>query len=195
MVLYEQNIKELKDIADSKVLLTQSDVDRMGDIIQKFSSEKVKVEQAQNILDSIGRTMELDANNFILYAQSVKLLESLIRIIADFRYRIFADKKPPKNYRFSCYSSHHCFEIAIFMLLCLVEKSYLLVKLVKTIPKKSLFNLLDSIGDIFSHDLSYVTQVIDLITFKLDKTIIDIFLIISITGSFIRCYLQILHIL
>jgi hypothetical protein len=90
------------------------------------------------------------------FASSQNFTDALIGIVDDFNKRIVPTQS---SHNQSSFSSHYCYELALFMLLGLLDKSSLLIAFVKTATVNRINECLQAICSTILHDHLYLTQV------------------------------------
>ena len=153
-------IRKLHGVNDD--LSTTKFATTVGQMIQRFASaEKIHIEYAEAILASISELLDYDTNKVTvieIFCGNEAFVTSLIHIVVNFRSEICSNT-PPTHSRVNSFSSHQCYEAALFLLIALVEKSSLLKIFVKNASTKAIIDLTSSLGDIIPVDRAYITQV------------------------------------
>jgi hypothetical protein len=137
-------------------------VERVHIMLSKFTNESfIPVEYAEKLLTSVGNLMERCSDEDVLvnFASNIGFTTLLISIISDFTMRI-APTSPMKSISPSSFSSHYCYELSLFMLLGLLDKTKVLKVFVRTVTPSRIENLISSVCSIITRDQLYLTQVI-----------------------------------
>jgi hypothetical protein len=137
-------------------------VERVHIMLSKFTNESfIPVEYAEKLLTSVGNLMERCSDEDVLvnFASNNGFTTLLISIISDFTMRI-APTSPMKSISPSSFSSHYCYELSLFMLLGLLDKTKVLKVFVRTVTPARIEKLISSVCSIITRDQLYLTQVI-----------------------------------
>jgi hypothetical protein len=90
------------------------------------------------------------------FASCQNFTDALISIVDDFNKRIVPTQS---SHNQSSFSSHYCYELSLFMLLGLLDKTTLLVAFVKATSVHRINECIQSICSTILHDHLYLTQV------------------------------------
>ena len=146
-------LKLLQELQNSK-LDEAGLVDEIGHVIQLYSSELfISVEYAESLLSSVGKLVESETN-CRLFSTTQSFITGIVDIIRNFHSVFF--RKLPLN---TSYWSHFCYELALYILLGLVEKSELMKSFLTVIDDNSLKLLVDTLILILPMDVLYLSQV------------------------------------
>ncbi len=169
VVVNKMGLGDITDILQSLEYLTKSDsspniekklVDKVSDIINRYSAVIfIPIEDAEKLLSLIGRLMDAGGDEGLgVFAEHAEFIENVITLIEDFSIRLTTYSRPT-NAKFS-FKSHYCYELALFILLGIVEKSVLIKAFVRSTNPESLKNLISSISAVICGDYLYITQVL-----------------------------------
>jgi hypothetical protein len=134
-------------------------VDKICDIITRYSVNTfIPIGDAEKLLSLIGRLMDAGGDDGLgVFAEHARFIENVISLIEDFSIRLTTLNRP-SNAKFS-FKSHYCYELALFILLGIVEKSALIKAFVRSTSPESMKNLVSSISAVICGDYLYITQV------------------------------------
>ncbi len=149
----------LEGMVDKGLQMETKFADKIGSIISRYSSKQlIDIHYAERLLTLTGKLMELNGEESIkLFCLSTMFIESLISLVCDFKDRL-VNYSPTMNSQFS-FTSHHCYEMSLFILLGIAEKSILIKEFLKTVENEQLTKLVSSLGAIIPEDFLYSTQV------------------------------------
>lgn len=133
-------------------------VSEIGLMIKKFTCDTfIPVEYSEKLLTTTGNLMErCSEEESMEFASCQNFTDALISIVDDFNKRIVPTQS---SHNQSSFSSHYCYELALFMLLGLLDKTALLVAFVKATNVHRINECLQSICSTILHDHLYLTQV------------------------------------
>ena len=152
--------KNLSVLLKQKPSVDEKTIDELGKMIVKFSEDSfIPVEYSEKILTSTGNLMERCSQHGTLerFAASATFTNALVSIICDFGTRISVDSG---NVSPSSFSSHYCYELSLFMLLGLLDKSPILRIFVRVTDEAVVTKLMKSLCVTITKDYAYLTQVI-----------------------------------
>lgn len=154
--------RELNDLVKRKMSVNSGIVDDLSLMISKFASDSfIPIEYSEKLLTSVGNLMEkcTDDDSYSLFAANAPFLGTLIDIVVDFDARLSLTLNSSQSISPSSFSSHRCYELTLFMLLGLLDKTPLLKVFVKTLNPTVTNNLMKSAASIVFRDHLYLTQV------------------------------------
>lgn len=131
-------------------------------LINLSQNNKISTEDSEKFISLIGKFIELSnlENSILLFTSSDRFLSGIIQII------ICYAKSLDTSISFQTpYSSHYCYELSLYILLGLIEKSNYLTNFIKNINSVSLNQLFLCLSSIINKDILYLTQVIFILYF------------------------------
>jgi hypothetical protein len=140
----------------SDISVTPELLDHIGKSIEKFNRETfIPIEYAESLLSSLGSLLE--SPQFVAKIDSLVsnkfLIPSLIEIVNTFEQKLVHRESAQ-----SSYSSHYCYELALYIILEFVEKPQMLALLLEN--ESIIFrDLFTSLGEIIPVDIMLLTQV------------------------------------
>jgi hypothetical protein len=153
--------KELTALVKGRQPVDNLLVEQLSSMVEMFTNESfIPVEYSEKLLTGIGNLMEIHSDNenvYVLFARSSNFIGSLVGIVNAFECRLTLGQSQTTNP--SSFSSHYCYELTLFMLLGLLDKTSILKAFVKSSSVDMLHSLLRSIGTIMPRDYLYLTQV------------------------------------
>ena len=165
-VLKEGTISErlqcIEDLAQNNgTNITKEIPDKVGNIITSYCSNIITVEEAEKLLGLIGKLMDSGGDETIfLFAQSATFVDAVSEMIKGMEIRLL-ETMVSSTSKFS-FHNHHCYELALFILLGIVEKSPLIKQFIKVIHPELLSSVVQSLSNIIQKDHLYITQVREL---------------------------------
>jgi hypothetical protein len=145
--------KERKDLFQ----FTEELILLLGKALTKFGNTIfVPIEYAEALLTSIGTLLQSPHINsqLSLFISNQFFVCSLIDIII--RYSLKFTYQEPLQ---SSFTTHFCYEFAMYILLTFFEQSSLMGSFLKLIEKDVLRSLFTALGEILPFDILYLTQV------------------------------------
>lgn len=146
----------------SKSSIDSGTVDDLSLMISKFASDSfIPIEYSEKLLTNVGNLMEKcsDDDTYSLFAANTQFLGALIDIVVDFDSRLSSNATASQSISRTSFSSHRCYELTLFMILGLLDKTPLLKTFVKATSVKIINNLMKSASSILYRDHLYLTQV------------------------------------
>ena len=128
--------------------------------MEKFANDSfIPVEYSEKLLTGIGNLMEVnsDIDSLIRFAKCSSFVESLVGIVSAFEFKLTLGQSQTTSA--SSFANHKCFELTLFMLLGLLEKTPILKAFVKNNRVEILQSLLSGIGTVIVRDHLYLSQV------------------------------------
>lgn len=151
-------LKEIRTLTFQSGTVSVEEINALGRVIFKFAEHVfIPIEYAEMLLISINRLMETkgQVQEFTAFATASTFARALLSIIHNFATHL-SDTTIANE---SSFSSHYCFELAMYMLLGLIESSRLLTTFLKAISKDDLKILFKDIGNTIHKDSLFLTQV------------------------------------
>lgn len=136
-------------------------VESIQKMIAKFAKDSfIPVEYSEKLLTNVGNLMERCSDDSVLanFAANVGFADVLTTILSEFATRV-SPAASTKTICPSSFSSHYCYELALFMLLGLLDKTHLLKVFVHTVATDGIHRLIGSICSVILMDHLYLTQV------------------------------------
>jgi len=153
--------KELTALVKGKKDVSGELVEQISQMVMTFAHDSfIPVEYSEKLLTGIGNFMEIhseDERSYVAFAKSSQFIEALVGIVNAFECRLTLGQSQTTNT--SSFASHCCYELTLFMLLGLLDKTQILRAFVKSVSVDVLHSLLTAIGTIIVHDYLYLTQV------------------------------------
>lgn len=150
-------LKEIKNVSRKKKI-TNSDIESIGMSIETFNNEIfIPVEYAELILSSIGKIIDGKKNAQRDFSTSFIFLNALVNIIESFKRVVKVEKD--LKYNISSFSSHHSYELVLYIILSLIESTQNLKSVLKTLKQKFVQKLIGILNEILLRDFAYLTQV------------------------------------
>eukprot|EP00981_Chlorochromonas_danica_P002962 scaffold601_cov170-Ochromonas_danica.AAC.23 len=150
-------LKEIRTLTSQSGTISVEDINTLGRVIFNFAKQVfIPIEYAEMLLISINRLMETkgQVQEFTAFAIAPTFVKALLSIIHNFAIHL-SDTTMANE---SSFSSHYCFELAMYMLLGLIESSRLLTSFLKAISKDDLKILFKDIGNTIQKDSLFLTQ-------------------------------------
>lgn len=144
------------------VAIKKNDIDDIGALIFDFGEIQPapRISVVHQFLVAVGEVFEAvvasDNDGISMFASSAKFASSLANIVIEFSYRLL---KSQKNSNYSCFSSHHSYELVAFLIFNMVERSKSLTAMIQTMNAQLLLNLIIALAKILGADYSFGTQV------------------------------------
>lgn len=191
-------LREINEMVKAGKEVNSTVVQTLGLVIDKFRKESfIPVEYSEKLLSSVGKLIECDSmcKNFQHFASNNTFIESLCSIVTDFSSKVsaqssFADLS-------TSFSSHFCYELSLYILLGLLDKTHLLRSFVQVVDWKIVQLLLQSTWKIIIYDSLYLTQVscqylnfLILFIINAYKLIIKQEMALEVMGRLFHFYLQ-----
>ena len=152
--------KQLHDIIKHDQQLDEAIFTDLSCMLLNFKNNSfIPVEFAEKLISGIGKLLEgthQDKTSELCSRHAV-FIDCLITLAVDFKPRIAPSQSP--NVSSSSFSSHYCYELILFILLGLLDKSTLLKSFVGAVGKEKVRQLIQSISTVLCHDFLYLTQV------------------------------------
>lgn len=146
-------LKELQDLMQLQI--TTDIAGHLSQVIETYRSNIfVSIEYAESLLSNVGKLIETGQNNLV-FSRCSEFIKQMICIVYDFS-RSFCHKETIT----SSFSSHFCYELALYILLGLIEKSELMKHFLQVVDDNLLAKLVVGISSVLANDLLYLTQVI-----------------------------------
>lgn len=159
--------KELTRLVKEKKAIDSKLVEQIRTMVETFANDSfIPVEYSEKLLTGIGNLMEIhseDEKSYLLFAKNSGFIEALVGIVSAFESRLTFGHSQTTNS--SSFTSHCCYELSLFMLLGLLDKTQILKSFVKSCSIEVLGSLLRSIGIVILQDHLYLTQVILILVF------------------------------
>lgn len=159
-------VDELAQLVNSSSPIHPKIVDQICSSMETYLYKKfIPVEYAEKMLSLVANIVEKAENEGMLevFASSSKFIHYLVEIVVTFR------DKNTNSLLINSFRSHYSYELVLFILLGLAEKTKTLSILVKTLLSEDnqINSLLDALNVIVLVDELYLTQVSLLHTFRL----------------------------
>lgn len=145
-------IKEINEISKDQV--DENLVQILSKVLDKFSKSCfIPIEYAEELLSALSKFTERLEENIKLLSGNKQFISSVVGLLKEY-HTCFTDPS------YSCsFSSHHCYEQILFILLGCIEKSFLLTEFLSVIDDKNLTILFENLSSIILKDILYLTQV------------------------------------
>ena len=153
--------KELAALVKGKKEVSGELVEQISSMVMTFAHDSfIPVEYSEKLLTGIGNFMEIHSEvekSYVVFAKSSHFIEALIGIVNAFECRLTLGQSQTTNT--SSFASHCCYELTLFMLLGLLDKTQILRVFARSVSIDMLHSLLTAIGTVIVHDYLYLTQV------------------------------------
>lgn len=161
--------KELTGLVKGKRAVDGKLVQQISEMIEKFANESfIPVEYSEKLLTGVGNFMEIhseDEKSYLSFAKNPSFVKALVGIVNSFECRLTVGHSQTTNS--SSFTSHTCYELTLFMLLGLLDKTVVLKTFVKSSEIELICCLIRATGTIILQDYLYLTQVCTSLTLLL----------------------------
>lgn len=146
-------LKELQDL--NRIPITDELAGHVAQVVNLYRSNTfISIEYAESLLSNVGKLIEAGQNTLV-FSKCREFVAEMIFIVSDFS-KTFCHKETVT----SSFSSHFCYELALYILLGLIEKSELMKQFLYMVDDILLENLIEGISSVLGSDLLYLTQVL-----------------------------------
>lgn len=147
-------VKTMNQLGSSKAALDEQTCTDIGIAISKFSAVFIPIEYAELLLTSVAKLTEAQMQEINPFLKSSKFITGVFQIIKD-----YYSTKICSSYNPSSYTSHYCYELSLYILLGLLEKSSWINYFMNAISSTDVLEVVRVISKIFQVDTLYITQV------------------------------------
>ena len=154
-------IHDLRTFLDPKFKITNEVINDISNLIIRFKKESIPVEYSEKLLKTIGDIIENDKTDkrFMLFATNSIFLQILSSVIFDYAYKLIPNKAFEAS-NLSSFSTHMCYESALFIWLGFVDNTKLLDALMNSLQDFYIIEqFVEIVDQCMCYDHLYLTQV------------------------------------
>ena len=150
-------VKCLEEIQENKIEVNKEMVNSLGKMFQRFIQDSsIPVSLCESLLFHVGKIMECDGISFIdRFAECDVFVSAIAEIIVNFKERLV----PTSDSHSSPFASHYSYELTVYILLAMLEKTALLKMFVRQVKPKVLTKMYAAMCVILVQDFLFITQV------------------------------------
>lgn len=160
-------IHDLKTFLDPNYKITNEVINEISNLIIRFKKEAIPVEYSEKLLKTIGDIIENDKTDkrFMSFATNRIFLQVISSVIFDYAFKLIPHKAFEAS-KLTSFSTHICYEYALFIWLGFVDNTKLLHALMNSLQDFSIIEqFVEIVDQCMCYDHLYLTQVSNYLNF------------------------------